>query len=126
LSAPRTGRLFPQEMFLVRIVTRGLVDPRAMVKSYSRLHLNLVEDFSLLGCDGVWAKELLRTFRKIVTPLPSCSKSPTNSLMRLHDPEYDDTVVYETSRASRPTTLRLIPEDTNLQPRRWEKLRSCT
>jgi len=47
-------------------------------------------------------------------PLSSCSKSPTSSLLRLHDPEYVGTVVFETSRATRPTTWRLIPEDTNL------------
>jgi len=30
LSASRTGRFYPQEMFLVFIFTRGLDDPRAM------------------------------------------------------------------------------------------------
>ena len=39
LSASRTVRLYPQEMFLVLIFTRGLFDPWAMVRSEGNMSL---------------------------------------------------------------------------------------
>jgi len=39
MSAPRIGRLYPQEMFLLLIFTSGLVDPRTMVRSEGNMSL---------------------------------------------------------------------------------------
>jgi len=43
-------------------------------------------------------------------PLPSCSKSPTSSFLRQNDPEYEDTMVFETSKSYSPNDAASHPK----------------
>ena len=49
LSASRTGHLYPNEMFLVLIFTRGWVDPRAMVRL--KVNMSLKNSVKIPGID---------------------------------------------------------------------------
>jgi hypothetical protein len=66
LSAPRTGRLHPQEMFLVLIFTRGWVDPRAMVRSEG--NMSLINPVTPLGIDPGAVRLVAQRLNHYATP----------------------------------------------------------
>jgi hypothetical protein len=62
LSAPLTGRLYPQEIFLVLIFTRGGVDLRAMVRSEGNMSLkNPVTPPGIIPGPSDWWRSALTT-----------------------------------------------------------------
>ena len=69
LSASRTGRLYPQEIFLVLIFTRGWVDPRAMVRSEGILSLK--NPVTPLGVDPGTVWLVAQRLNHHATPAPS-------------------------------------------------------
>jgi hypothetical protein len=70
-SASRTGRLYPQEMFLVLIFTRGWVDPSATVRSEGDMSLN----FSVTppGIDPGTVRLVAQRLKHYASPGP-CNK----------------------------------------------------
>ena len=67
LSVLRTGRLYPQEMFLVLIFTRGRVDPRAMVRSEG---MSLKNPVTPPGIDPGTVRPVAQRLNHYATPGP--------------------------------------------------------
>ena len=71
LSASRTGRLYPQEMFLILIFTRGWVDPRAMVRSEG--NMSLKNPVTPPGIVPGTVRLVAQRLNHYATPDPYCS-----------------------------------------------------
>ena len=76
LSALRTGRLYPQEMFLVLIFTKGFVDPRAIVLQEGNMSLKVA--VTPPGIDPGTVRPVGQILNHYATPGP---KSACNSLI---------------------------------------------
>jgi hypothetical protein len=63
-SASCTGRLYPEEMFLVLIFTRGLFDPR-----FGK-NMSLKNPVIPLGIDPVTARQIVQRLNNYATPGP--------------------------------------------------------
>jgi hypothetical protein len=68
LSALLTGRLYPQEMFLVLIFNRGWVNPRAMVRSEE--NTSLKNPVTLPGIDPGTVRLVAQRLKHHATPGP--------------------------------------------------------
>ena len=66
LSASRTVRLYPQEMFLVPIFTRSLFDPRAMVRSEG--NMSLKNPVTQPGIDPGTVRLVVQRLNQYATP----------------------------------------------------------
>jgi hypothetical protein len=74
LSASRTGRLYPQEMFLVLIFSMGWVDPRALVRSEGNMSLKI--PVAPPGIDPGTVRLVAQRLNHYATPGPQQKRVP--------------------------------------------------
>ena len=105
LSASRTGRLYPQEMFLVLIFTRGWVDPRAMVRSEGNMSLkNLVTP---PGMDPGTVRLVAQRLNHCATPGPYPNLVP--SLITRSGTNSSPLTILGTSTANQKKKIKFSP-----------------
>ena len=77
LSASCTGRLYPQEIFLVLIFTRDWVEPRAMVRSEGTMSLK--NPVTPPGIDPGTVRLVAQRLNHYATPGPHCRNTSLSS-----------------------------------------------
>ena len=106
LSASRTSRLYPQEMFLVLIFTRGWVDPRVMVRSEGICHWKI--QWHQAGIDPGTVRLVAQRLNNYATPGPFSFLLTSHIQIDTYDCLYDQNIHLLTK--FRMTDLDTLPQ----------------